>query len=565
MTLKIIPLLTRFETEEMPPVAQTTLSFKSKLQGLLGYRKAVDEHLPVPVPCHPHIPPLPQEIIDIIVDNVALSPLALSSPIQAEFTTSGTSTPLSSIQTLKTLSITSPIFLNRCRSHLFRRLRVSLKLGRRSRGKSNSTLQGAEANTYLLRTLDLFQKKPILATFVRKVEVVFDFGKVAATSHRWSAAWFGDADVEAVKKGQASLSRLFPMFQKLERLKLVHLSLGSSVDWSNGIEKDLRMALFRMIVLSSGGSLKSLTLVGFQDLPMEVLASLKALEHLEIPRSTSVRFPQNGEVGPLEMPWKLRSLSAACGLGVLDPSNGNGMYSRLRQLSLVIGTVDDHVVAWNIIGIAAQTLVALKLDYTPRADEPNLVREVQLPGRSVLPSSTPNLRFLSINISGQGESAHLGYPASVPPTIPALLSTFLDSLDLPSLEAFSAVTQFQLSFENYQLLDFSSTSNTATGGRGLINNREAGWNRLADILSDGLDRFPSLRAVRVVVDPEIRYPPGGVDFHDVMYELQDALIEKAAEETESALRKVRPTVELFDVGQNMKGSRFSEMVEDYWA
>ena len=124
--------------------------------------------------------------------------------------------------------------------------------------------------------------------------------------------------------------------------------------------------------------------------------------------------------------------------------------------------------------------------------------------------------------------------------------------------------QFQLSFENYLLLDFSSTSNTATGGRGLIDSTEAEWNQLANILLDGVDRLPSLQALRVVVDPEIRYPPEGVDFHDVMFEMQDVLIEKAAEEMEGVLRKVRPMVELLDVGRSMKGSRFSEMVEEYW-
>jgi hypothetical protein len=186
--------------------------------------------------------------------------------------------------------------------------------------------------------------------------------------------------------------------------------------------------------------------------------------------------------------------------------------------------------------------------------------EVQTPKRTVLRSCIPNLRFFSINISGQGGSARLGYPASVPPAIPALLSTILDPLDLPSLEAFSAVTQYQLSFENYLLLDFN-TSTTAAGGRGLFDNREAGWHRLTDILSD---RLPSLRAVRVVVDPEIRDPPGNVDFDDVICELQDALMEKVAEETEGALGKVGTTVELFDVGRQMKGSRFSEMAKEYW-
>lgn len=249
--------------------------------------------------------------------------------------------------------------------HLFRKLRVVLKLGRRSRSKLNSTLQGADTNTYLLQTLDLFQKNSILATCVKEVEVEFDFGKVAAPSHRWGAAWFGDADIEAVKQGQSLLSRLFAMLRRLERLKLVHVSLGPSVDWTNGINQELREALHRMIVMRSEGSLKSLTVVGFRRLAVaEVLAPLKVLEHLEVPGSTSLHVPD----GPMEMPWKLKSLSAASGFDGLHPLNRIGSYNNLRQLSLVIGTVDDHVVAWTIIGAASQTLVALKLDYSPRSD-----------------------------------------------------------------------------------------------------------------------------------------------------------------------------------------------------
>ncbi|KAJ3523793.1 hypothetical protein NMY22_g11282 [Coprinellus aureogranulatus] len=490
-----------------------------------------------------YIQMLPQEIVDMIVDSVVELTLEPVSSKTRRIQAHETLLPRV-IKALTALSSASRLFRRRCLVHLFRKLNIHV-----DEAYDESAVEKAE------RTLSLFKTTPELAMFVKEVKVEMDFGNISSDHPILEgpiapAEWrVSSCRMEKRKAIQTSLTKVVAMLGKLDALELVHTPMPfhflwtstsewrSSVLWG-AVRRELRKALTRMMAVRSEASLKKLRIVGFGRVPVQMLAKLKALEDLQIPNSTTT-LEYDGEDEELEIPWKLRSLNAASGLDVLgsELASLDGAYNQLAHLRLVIGTMESNSCAWNIIACARETLISVKLDYSPHATQPNLIfecfREFQESHRSL--PNCPHLRDLSISILAQQESARLGYIPSIPHTIPGLLSSLIEGSNLPSLTSFSAIADVRISLDQLQ----------AWPNVRFIEDRSLGWDQLDSNLADE-ERLPLLRKVDVRVNPELVVEDGVsgtvMPAWDCDEEVEEAVNESIAMEVEEAMWRCRARV-----------------------
>ncbi|KAJ3527668.1 hypothetical protein NMY22_g9699 [Coprinellus aureogranulatus] len=471
-----------------------------------------------------YIQMLPQEIVDMIVDSVVeltLEPVTSKTRrIQAHETL-----PPRVIKALTALSSTSRLFRRRCLVHLFRRLNIYV-----DEAYDESAVEKVE------RTLSLFKTTPELAMFVKELKVEMDFGNISSDHPILEgpiapAEWrVSSCRMEKRKAIQTSLTKVVAMLGKLDALELVHIPMPFpfSVDVNERVEE-----------LCSVGSREEGVAEGAdEDDGCTMLAKLKALEDLQIPNSTTT-LEYDGEGEELEIPWKLRSLNAASGLDVLgsELASLSGAYNRLTHLRLVIGTMESNSCAWNIIACARETLISVKLDYSPHATQPNLIfecfRESQESHRSL--PNCPHLRDLSISILAQQESARLGYIPSIPHTIPGLLSSLIEGTNLSCLTSFSAIADVRISLDQLQ----------AWPNVRFIEDRSLGWDQLDSNLADE-ERLPLLRKVDVRVNPELVVEDGVsgtvMPAWDCDEEVEEAVNESIAMEVEEAMWRCRARV-----------------------
>ncbi|KAF5334529.1 hypothetical protein D9611_013816 [Ephemerocybe angulata] len=501
---------------------------------------------------------LPQETIDMIVDTVA-QPLYSS---DNRFTTRHTNSDVTlARKTLQTLSLTSPRFRRQCRVHLFRKLRV------------RNTEDGGREELEI--TLERWSAAPELASFVRAVEVCMDFRSCRALGPQ---ALRGGAGTTLRRENQGLLAKVLAQVHNIQEIDFAHVPLFDGNDlrgfadseerrivvkW-DGIRKDLRKAMTRMLVVRSGESLKRFKVSGFKEVPLRDLASLKSLERLEIPSSTMTFAVDDGDRawGPaqtMELPWKLTSLNAASGFTVLGNPLSAGIYERLTELRLVIGTMEANSAAWNIVEGARNTLKSLKLDYSPHRTQPNLSKHpshsvayerLKLIGVLVIQivfdclgetkyaprdlPVCPRLEELTISIFAQQESARLGYIASVPSSIPDLLSYIVQGRRFPALKNFRAFIEAQVSLAQ---LDAPAIK---------LVDRSLGWKKLDEILASD-EELPALEAMKMSVNPEIVDATGSQVFdeddEELVDQMQDVLCRMAEDELVEALCKSRRRME----------------------
>lgn len=283
------------------------------------------------------------------------------------------------VKALTRLSSASRLFRRQCLVYLFRRLDVQV-----------DDAYDEDAVKKMERTLDLFKGAPELATFVREVKVDMDFGNVSSDHPilqgpidpgEWRAS---SLRMARRKEVQAAIAKLVPMLGRLESVELSHAPMPfhflwtSADDWRGSVEwgavrREVRKALMRMMVVRSADNLKRLRISGFADVPLCMLAKLRVLRHMEIPNSTTTLAVGEEDAAGLQLPWRLGFLNAASGMDVLGSHFVmlSGAYQQLTHLRLVIGTMETNNLAWNIINCARETLVSVKLDYSPHRSEPN--------------------------------------------------------------------------------------------------------------------------------------------------------------------------------------------------
>ncbi|KAF6763714.1 hypothetical protein DFP72DRAFT_873238 [Ephemerocybe angulata] len=479
---------------------------------------------------------LPQETIDMIVDTVA-QPL-YSSDNRLTTTRYTNSDVTMARKTLQNLSLTSPRFRRQSRVHLFRKLRVK-----------NTEDGGREE---LETTLERWSAAPELASFARAVEVCMDFRSCRALGPQ---ALRGGTGTTLRRENQGLLAKVLAQVHNIQEIDFAHVPLFDGNDlrgyadveerrivvkW-DGIRKDLRKAMTRMLVVRSGESLKRFKVSGFKEVPLRDLASLKSLERLEIPSSTMTFAVDGGDrawgnAQTPELPWNLTSLNAASGFNVLGNPLSAGIYERLTELRLVIGTMEANSAAWNIVDGARNTLKSLKLDYSPHRTQPNLIFNC-LGETKYAPRDLPacsQLEELTISIFAQQESARLGYIASVPSSIPDLLSCIVQGRRFPALKNFRAFIEAQVSLAQ---LDAPAIK---------LVDRSLGWKKLDEILASD-EELPALEAMTVSVNPEIVDATGSQIFdeddEELVDQMQDVLCRMAEDELVEALCKTRRRME----------------------
>lgn len=321
---------------------------------------------------------LPQEVVDIIVDYV----VELCSHPSSSKRHRIPSTTLSprTVKALIRLSLASRIFRRQCLVHLFRRLDVQV-----------DEAYDADAVNKIQRTLDLFKSSPELAKFVREVKLEMDFGNVESDHpilqgpidpSEWRES---SGRMVRRKEVQAALAKLVAMLGRLESVELAHFPMpfrflwASADDWRCSVEwgavrREVRKALMRMMAVRSVESLKRIRISGMADVPLGMLAKMRVLRDVEIPSSMTTLAVGEDDAAGLQLSWRLRYLNAASGLDVLgsDLVVLSGVYQQLTHLRLVIGTMEANLLAWKIITCARDTLVSVKLDYSPHRSEPDL-------------------------------------------------------------------------------------------------------------------------------------------------------------------------------------------------
>lgn len=319
---------------------------------------------------------LPQEVVDMVVDYVVELHSHPSSPKRPRLRNA--SLAPRTVKALTKLSATSRLFRRQCLVHLFRKLDVRV-----DEAYDEATLKKVE------RTLNLFKGAPELPTFVRELCIAMDCGNLSNDHPILDgpidpAEWRESSRRMARRKAiQSALAKVLAMLGKLEGVEIAHVPMPfhflwtSTDDWRRSVEwgavrRELRKALTRMVVVRSAETLRRLRISGFANVPLRMLGRLRVLEDLEIPSSTTTLAVSEEE--EVRIPWKLSSLNAASALDVLgsDSVALSGVYHQLTHLRLVIGTVEGYSLAWNIITSARETLISVKLDYSPHRSEPNL-------------------------------------------------------------------------------------------------------------------------------------------------------------------------------------------------
>jgi hypothetical protein len=298
---------------------------------------------------------LPQETVDAIVD-FAIQPASQG--------------PSHCAGILSTLIATSRHFQHRSWMHLYRRITLL----------HNHQFSVWKLKDHLESTVDLFENARDLSRYVKEVFLIHDIKDVTLGEYDILDERRRDRSVRiAVQDSHGLLATVFSLLGSLEVFKVHHDGIpeGGNVLW-NDIASPLCKELSAMVAVRSRNTLKTLKMAGIKNIPLPVLCAFPHLESLHVSPFATVDDSVAEESE--EVPWVLKSLSASCSVGFLNPQTKPNLpiYARLTHLRLYFDKPETYVNGWHIIHAASDTLVGLNIQYNACKDDAVPVGECML-------------------------------------------------------------------------------------------------------------------------------------------------------------------------------------------
>ncbi|KAF5323953.1 hypothetical protein D9611_008223 [Ephemerocybe angulata] len=394
---------------------------------------------------------LPQEILDRIIDEAADEAAD------------------ESLKSLKSLSLTSRYFLQRCRFHIFSRHLISHFISDKAHR--------------------ILKHNPSLFSNVRKMRMwVWEDPLETTEDHRWELE---------------QISRVLHKLTNLETLSILNVG---AVDESSGTQtqaisylghfKDAFSRLF------ASPKLVNIEIDGFNDFPLHLLHSAPALKSLSVRARLSIAEDPQVDSEP-KTPWQLTSLIAEDkGLTTIHhllKSCTNSIYANLVNLQFTIKTVQAHTNAMLIINNAAEysALEMLDLRYCPPfpSDSDLVYRcydELIISGSTI--PTFPLLHYMKLWID-----VTFHRPSFVAPDLAAnMIARMLCTNPQPSLK----VAHVRFAWGTPPLGPGFNWE------QAFIDGLRRGWGSIDDALSD-TTRFPKLCAIGMT--PVHNFPHPSID------------------------------------------------------
>ncbi|KAF5323956.1 hypothetical protein D9611_008226 [Ephemerocybe angulata] len=405
--------------------------------------------LPAPPGPKLTIPALPQEILDKITDTVSYQ--------------------YNDMQALKNLALVSQNhFLQRCRRHIFRRLRID-----------NSLSPG---------TKNVLRAQPSLLAHVRKLELSVQ--ETWSEPSEYQEIWFN----QRLRQVLDLLTGLETLCLHMRDVEFGYLNPSEPTHTIfNGPCKDTIARLF----LSP--KLVNVQINGFRCFPVRLIHSVTRLRSLHI--GNNVSFSEENTSERPKKPWYPASLKcehqSMSSIDRLLRSGSHTVYANLVNLQLCIMSLEGHTNALSILDSVSQNsaLEMLDLKYTqlPRTRTDFVLQcyeELVSSGRTI--PSLKSLRY--INLELDLHRPRRNRTLLVPDIIPNMLISLLCKSPQPSL----TVIDISFSWETPQV----SAEQVRTRDLVFIDGKR-GWNEIDNAFSNPA-LFPKLQALCMV--PRFGFP-----------------------------------------------------------